>query len=51
MKCCPGTQVDEMDALVSRFTSLFSQNCAFLWGATLDSRSENSNKICLIGVY
>ena len=43
--------VEDIDRIISKYISLFSQNCAVLWGASLDNEDNNQVKVSMIGVY
>lgn len=51
MKVCQETDIDDINRIMSKCMSLFSENCAALWGASFDFQCGNRVKVYIIGMY
>ena len=45
------TDIDDIQMIVSKCLSPFSENCSALWGTSFDYTDENQVKIYIIGIY
>ncbi|MBQ7923649.1 MAG: MerR family transcriptional regulator [Clostridia bacterium] len=45
------TDIDDIQMIVSKCLSPFSENCPALWGTSFDYTDENQVKIYIIGIY